>query len=167
MCLIVSITTDLYTRITSLSPLTFAKSRRCCKFVPTNCELQLTCIKSYDEAQLLSSALDCAQILPKDSAERETLKSMALDIVTYISRDLRSREGGFYSAEDADSLPSNDSTIKKEGAFYVWTAALIDEILGDRSEMFKYHFGVKQEGNCDPKHDIQGELKGQVSCEAG
>lgn len=87
---------------------------------------------------------------------------MAIDIVTYVGRDLRSPEGGFYSAEDADSLPSNDSTVKKEGAFYVWTAAQLDEILGDISEMFKFHYGVKKDGNCDPKHDVQGELKGQV-----
>ena len=117
----------------------------------------------YDEAQLLSSSLELAQLLPSDSAERNILEAMARDIVTYVSRDLRSPEGGFYSAEDADSLPSIDSTIKKEGAFYVWTASQLDEILGDRSNMFKHRYGVKDEGNCDPKHDIQGELKGQVS----
>lgn len=123
----------------------------------------LTSVTSYDEAQLLSSSIECAQLLPYGSAERKTLEAMAIDIVTYVSRDLRNPEGGFYSAEDADSLPCYDSTIKKEGAFYVWSAAQLDEILGDHSAMFKFHFGVKQEGNCDPKHDIQGELKGQVS----
>ena len=88
---------------------------------------------------------------------------MAKDIVSYVAKDLRSPEGGFYSAEDADSLPTRDSTVKKEGAFYVWTAAQLDELLGENSEIIKFHYGVKQEGNCDPKHDIQGELKGQVS----
>ena len=87
---------------------------------------------------------------------------MAKDIVSYVARDLRSPEGGFYSAEDADSLPTRDSIVKKEGAFYVWTAKQLDELLQADAEMFKYHFGVRPEGNCDPRHDIQGELKGQV-----
>ncbi|PSS29549.1 hypothetical protein PHLCEN_2v2961 [Hermanssonia centrifuga] len=86
---------------------------------------------------------------------------MATDIISYISRDLRSPEGGFYSAEDADSLPSNDSKVKKEGAFYTWTASQLDELLEDNSELFKFHLGVEGDGNCDPRHDIQGELKGQ------
>lgn len=87
---------------------------------------------------------------------------MAIDIIGYVARDLRGPEGGFYSAEDADSLPSSESTVKKEGAFYVWTAAQLDEILGHDAAMFKSHYGVKLDGNCDPKHDIQGELTGQV-----
>lgn len=89
---------------------------------------------------------------------------MAADIITYVSRDLRSPDGGFYSAEDADSLPTRGSTVKKEGAFYTWTAAQIEEALGkEDADMFGYHFGVQLSGNCDPKHDIQGELVGQVS----
>ncbi|KAJ3014701.1 hypothetical protein NUW54_g1237 [Trametes sanguinea] len=115
----------------------------------------------YDEAQLLMSALDLYQLLPATSSDKKTLELMAKDIVTYVARDLRSPEGGFYSAEDADSLPSYDSTVKKEGAFYVWTANEIDGILGTNAELFKYHFGVEAEGNCDPSHDIQGELQGQ------
>ena len=87
---------------------------------------------------------------------------MAKDIVSYVAKDLRSPEGGFYSAEDADSLPTRDSAVKKEGAFYVWTAKQLDELLQADAEMFKYHFGVRPEGNCDPRHDIQGELRGQV-----
>ncbi|KAL7283967.1 hypothetical protein ACG7TL_001239 [Trametes sanguinea] len=115
----------------------------------------------YDEAQLLTSALELYQLLPETSSEKKTLELMAKDIVTYVARDLRSTEGGFYSAEDADSLPSNDSTVKKEGAFYVWTANEIGSILGTDADLFKYHFGVEPNGNCDPSHDIQGELKGQ------
>ena len=117
---------------------------------------------SYDEAQLLSLSLELYSLLPSDSKDKGTLQSMAKDIIAYVGRDLISPEGGFYSAEDADSLPSHDSTQKKEGAFYVWTAQQLDDILGIDTGVFKYHFGVRQEGNCDPSHDIQGELKGQV-----
>ena len=96
------------------------------------------------------------------SNSKGTLGLMAKDIISYVGKDLTNLEGGFYSAEDADSLPTHDSTVKKEGAFYVWTSQQLDEILGIDSEMFKYHFGVQNSGNCDPAHDIQGELKGQV-----
>ena len=47
---------------------------------------------------------------------------MSEDIISYVAKSLTSTEGGFFSAEDADSLPSHESTVKKEGAFYVWTA---------------------------------------------
>lgn len=40
--------------------------------------------------------------------------------------------GGFYSAEDADSLPEQSARKKKEGAFYVWTQREVEQILGDR-----------------------------------
>ncbi|KAI0674624.1 hypothetical protein C8Q78DRAFT_1067592 [Trametes maxima] len=115
----------------------------------------------YDEAQLLASSLELYQLLQPTSPDKKILELMAKDIISYVARDLRSPEGGFYSAEDADSLPAGESTIKKEGAFYVWTATQIEEILGEDAEMFKYHFGVEAQGNCDPTHDIQGELKGQ------
>ena len=108
------------------------------------------------------SALEISQILPETSVEREKLQSMAVDIISYVSNDLRSPEGAFYSAEDADSYPDHGATIKKEGAFYVWTASKIQTVLGDEAEVFNYIFGVKQGGNCDPKHDLQGELEGKV-----
>lgn len=116
----------------------------------------------YDEAQLLSSALELYQLLPDASHDKRIMELMAKDIVSYVAKDLTSPEGGFYSAEDADSLPTNESTVKKEGAFYVWTAEQLDELLESDAELFKYYFGVKDEGNCGPSHDIQGELKGQV-----
>ncbi len=62
------------------------------------------------------------------------------DIVRYVSRDLTHPLGGFFSAEDADSWPEAERGAttsagapghKKEGAFCVWTAAEIREILRD------------------------------------
>lgn len=68
------------------------------------------------------------------------------------------QEGGFYSAQDADSLPSHNAKAKREGAFYVWTEQEIDDALkdvtvnGDSSvdvaTYFKQYFGVKANGNC-------------------
>lgn len=88
----------------------------------------------------------------------------------YVSRDLRSPAGGFYSAEDADSYPTEGATEKKEGAFCVWTFDDINTILSENVEnnpelkmadVFCYHFGVEEDGNVDPLQDPHDELKQQ------
>ncbi|GJJ13380.1 hypothetical protein Clacol_007633 [Clathrus columnatus] len=111
----------------------------------------------YDQAQLITFALECSTLL-EDPFEKRKLQAMALDILEYIARDLRSPEGAFYSSEDADSLPSKLAIKPKEGAFYVWKKDTIDEILGDRAPIFEDHFGVNKDGNIDPKHDAHNEL---------
>lgn len=66
------------------------------------------------------------------------------------------QEGGFYSAEDADSLPEPQASAKREGAFYVWTydelKTLLDKKIpnNDKIGLFDlicYHFNVKKQGN--------------------
>ncbi|CAG8514178.1 10587_t:CDS:10, partial [Scutellospora calospora] len=70
----------------------------------------------YDQAQLLMSFVE-AYSITKDQYFAE----VARDIVTYVERDLRDSEGGFYSAEDADSYPVEGAKHKLgEGAFCVW-----------------------------------------------
>lgn len=74
------------------------------------------------------------------------------DIVFII---LKLKDGGYYSAEDADSLPTAEATAKQEGAFYVWTMeeieAHLEKKIPDRdlklSDIFAYHFNVKEDGN--------------------
>ena len=69
--------------------------------------------------------------------------------------------GGFYSAEDADSLPTETDTHKKEGAFCVWEegelrALLTDSITNTAGEsvaladVFIKHYGVESAGNVKP-----------------
>ncbi|XP_015590686.1 spermatogenesis-associated protein 20 isoform X2 [Cephus cinctus] len=119
----------------------------------------------YDQGQLLRSYTD-AYIAKKDAFFLETID----DIVTYVTRDLRHKEGGFYSAEDADSLLSHDSNIKREGAFYVWTHDEVEDLLSKEipnhdnlrlSDIFCYHYNVKPEGNVAEHQDPHGELTGQ------
>ncbi len=117
----------------------------------------------YDQAQLLSTSLDLSLLLPPSSPHLAILRAFATDIIEYTSRDLQSKEGGFYSAEDADSYPTKSSTQKREGAFYVWTAQELDEILGkEDAEVFGFHYGAKLGGNVDPSVDREGHLTGQV-----
>ena len=52
----------------------------------------------YDQAQLAIAYLDAFQITKDKQYE-----SVARDILDYVARDMTSKEGGFFSAEDADS----------------------------------------------------------------
>ena len=67
------------------------------------------------------------------------------------------QSGGFYSAEDADSLPTHESKEKKEGAFCVWTyddiyAVLTDDVKNGvkSADVFSFHYDVRKQGNVDP-----------------
>ena len=71
---------------------------------------------------------------------------------------LRDPQGGFYSAEDADSLvPGGDH--KREGAFYVWSDEEIGSLLGDEADVVRKRFGIEPGGNAP--QDPQGEFTGQ------
>jgi hypothetical protein len=81
---------------------------------------------------------------------------------------MTAKEGGFFSAEDADSpVPvaavsdrrANQKTA--EGAFYVWTKKEIDSALGDGAEIFDFHYGVQPHGNAPEGSDPQDEFRGK------
>lgn len=119
----------------------------------------------YDQGQLAVSYVDAYQIT-KDPL----FADIATDIFTYVGRDLSHPEGGFYSAEDADSLPLASSQEKKEGAFCVWTKQELDLLLSEKlpgntsvtlAEIFNDFYGVKEDGNVDPLQDPHDELKHQ------
>ena len=62
--------------------------------------------------------------------------------VAWLKREMIAPEGGFASAFDADSDGS-------EGAFYVWTAAEIEALLGPDADAFKAAYDVRPGGNWD------------------
>ncbi len=106
----------------------------------------------YDQAQLALVYLDAFQITHEPLFEQT-----ARDILDYVRRDLSSPEGGFYSAEDADSLVAEGKSEKAEGALYVWSKEEIDRLLGaERSKVFDAHYGVEKNGNAP--EDPQGEF---------
>ncbi|XP_062592799.1 spermatogenesis-associated protein 20-like isoform X2 [Saccostrea cucullata] len=117
----------------------------------------------YDQGQLLFTYAEAYQITREDE-----FFQVVRDIAEYTMRDLLHPTGGFYSAEDADSLPTADSTKKKEGAFCVWTYDQIQEILSEKfkdnltlAQVFCHHFNVKEKGNVNPMQDPHDELKNQ------
>jgi len=109
----------------------------------------------YDQAQLASSYLEAFQITGE-----ETFAAVARDIFEYVLRDMTHPEGGFYSAEDADSvIDPADPHKKGEGAFYIWTQAELESVLGHPAvEWFGYRYGVEPDGNVrqDPHEEFTG-----------
>jgi uncharacterized protein len=127
----------------------------------------------YDQAQLAVAYLDAFQITRDKQYE-----SVARDILDYVARDMTSKEGGFFSAEDADSpvpaaaisdrrsepdVDAQRTPLHKtaEGAFYIWTKKEIDEALGDSAEVFDFHYGVQAHGNAPEGSDPHDEFRGK------
>ena len=72
---------------------------------------------------------------------KEEFKRTAVEVADYVLRDLSSPEGGFYTAEDADSEG-------EEGRFYLWKRDELDGILAPReAELAAGHFGFLPGGN--------------------
>src|SRR6184192_4526690 len=110
----------------------------------------------YDQAQLASAYLDAFQI-----GQDRQYADVARDILDYVARDLTSKDGGFFSAEDADSLFEQGKPEHGEGVFYVWTEKQVDAELGDDSALFKFHYGVQAHGNAPEGSDPQDEFRGK------
>jgi uncharacterized protein YyaL (SSP411 family) len=114
----------------------------------------------YDQAQLAVVYLDAFQITSDKQYE-----SVARDILDYVAHDMTSKEGGFFSAEDADSPvagiadPGHSKTA--EGAFYIWAQKEIDDALGDSAEVFDFHYGVQAHGNAPEGSDPHDEFRGK------
>ena len=109
----------------------------------------------YDQAQLASSYLDAYQI-----SGHPLFQEVARGIFDYVLRDMTGEEGGFYSAEDADSAVSHEHPDEHvEGRFYVWTYQQIVELLGEVATPFSEYYGVQKDGNVE--RDVFGEFKKQ------
>jgi hypothetical protein len=83
-------------------------------------------------------------------------RRIAEETLDYVLRDMTSEEGGFYSAEDADSEG-------EEGKFYVWTPGEIRGVLGDPDEarLAERFWGVTERGNFEGKNilHVQRDLE--------
>jgi len=110
----------------------------------------------YDQAQLAISYLEAFQITG-DALYADVARS----VFDYVLRDLAHPEGGFYSAEDADSAPDPAHPHEKsEGAFYIWTHAEIVAALGaGAATIFASRYGVEERGNVH--EDPHGEFGGR------
>ncbi|HUA17785.1 MAG TPA: thioredoxin domain-containing protein [Bryobacteraceae bacterium] len=109
----------------------------------------------YDQAQLAISYLEAFQITHDPFYAR-----IARSTLDYVLRDMTHPDGGFYSAEDADSvIDPAQPKVKGEGAFYVWTAGELRQALGDDFAVFAASYGVEENGNV--QDDPHGEFPGK------
>ena len=90
----------------------------------------------YDQALLAQAYLEAYQ-----ATRIQEYADVARDIFKYVLRDMTAPEGGFYSAEDADSEG-------EEGKFYVWRPEEIQAVLGrEEGKLFSEFYGVTDTGN--------------------
>jgi uncharacterized protein len=100
----------------------------------------------YDQALLAIAYTETWQATGK-AFYRET----AEEIFTYVLRDMTAPEGGFYSAEDADS----DGV---EGLFYLWSQEEVERVLQDLPvEVVQNYWNVRANGNFEPEAPGQPE----------
>ena len=111
----------------------------------------------YDQALLMRVYTHAWQML-----DSPTWKTVIEQTVDYVKRDLRHPDGGFYSAEDADSLTPDGHS--EEGAFYTWSVEEIEAILvPERAAELCQWFDVTTGGNFEgrnilTRHQHRGDL---------
>ncbi len=109
----------------------------------------------YDQGQLAVSYLEAFQV-----GQDPFYANVAQNVLDYVLRDMTSPEGGFYSAEDADSVQAGKPEVHGEGLFYLWRKEEIVSILGkEHGEIFSFHYGVLEAGNAlaDPQEEFVGK----------
>lgn len=100
----------------------------------------------YDNA-LLVCTLSNAYKITKSELYKETIE----ETLEFVKREMTNAEGGFYSAQDADSEGV-------EGKYYVWSKAEIDEILGKDAILFNEFYGVSEGGNWEHTNILWREI---------
>ncbi|MGM0628405.1 MAG: thioredoxin domain-containing protein [Candidatus Fermentibacterota bacterium] len=108
----------------------------------------------YDQALLALAAVEA-----REASGDPAMRGLAEDVLDYVLRDLRHPEGGFCSAEDADS-PGG------EGAFYTWTAGELEALLSpDEYLLAEKYWGVEESGNY--REEATGRPSGRNVLDAG
>jgi len=96
----------------------------------------------YDQAMTCMAYTEAYQVTRK-----EDYKKTAEEILQYVLAEMTDPEGGFYSAEDAD-------TEGQEGRFYLWTKAEIENALGNDTELICKIFNIsKNDGKNQPSNN--------------
>lgn len=100
----------------------------------------------YDNAILSQSYLEAWQLTKKP-----IYKQVSEEILNYILRDMTHPQGGFFSAQDADSEGH-------EGLFYTWTYEEVMQALGPKGELFCQFYDVTPPGNFEGKNILHTPL---------
>jgi len=109
----------------------------------------------YDQAMLTMAYTEAFQ-----ATHKAEYRATAERVLEYVLRDMRAPNGGFYSAEDADSEG-------KEGKFYLWTEPEIRAITGADADLVIEAYGVEKGGNfTTPEGDVHGNVLHLVAAPA-
>ena len=110
----------------------------------------------YDQAQLVLAYLEASQ-----ASDDPFFAQIAEDTLQYVQRDMTDAAGGFYSAEDADSVPPEPAPATRTRTR--WKARSTSgartrsaPLLGDDSLVFEGRYGVLPNGNApfDPQQEF-------------
>jgi uncharacterized protein YyaL (SSP411 family) len=103
----------------------------------------------YDNAQLARVYLHAWQV-----TGNAFFRTITLETLDYVAREMRDPQGGFYSTQDAESEG-------QEGKFFVWTVDQIREVLSEEVDEFIAAYSVTPEGNWEGKNilDLTGSLE--------
>jgi uncharacterized protein YyaL (SSP411 family) len=89
------------------------------------------------------------------STGSELARRVAVETADFMVRELRTNEGGFASALDADSDDGTGTGRHVEGAYYVWTPEQLTEILGEQDgELAAQYFGVTDDGTFEEGQSV-------------
>ena len=106
----------------------------------------------FDQGLIINSLLDANQI--KESKQYQRTISQSLN---FLLNHMQNKQGGFYSAYDADSTRPDKPGEHGEGAYYVWKKSELDKILNKKEQkLFYTHFNIQKNGNVnsDPQKEF-------------
>lgn len=103
----------------------------------------------YDNA-LLIDVYAIAYTITKNESYRQVIA----ETIAWLRREMTSHEGGFYSAQDADSEG-------EEGKYYTWSSAELNEILHDEYEWFAAYYHVSEMGNWEHTNILYSTYESQ------
>jgi uncharacterized protein len=104
----------------------------------------------YDNALLARTYIDTYQ-----ATGDQRYRTTAEETLDYLLREMRHPDGGFYSTQDADSLPHAGAAHAEEGAFFVWSRAEVRDLLGADAMAFEQIFDVTDHGNFEGKNILR------------
>src|SRR5215831_7830225 len=94
----------------------------------------------YDNALLSRVYLDAFR-----ATKKPLYKRIVEETLDYVVREMRDANGGFYSAQDADSEGV-------EGKFYVWGLDEFRSVVGNDADLLAHYFGVTEQGNFEDQN---------------
>ncbi|GGG18749.1 thioredoxin [Dokdonia pacifica] len=101
----------------------------------------------YDNAQLVSLYSDAYL-----GTQKELYKETVYQTLDFIAREMTTDEGGFYSAQDADSLTPEGEL--EEGAYYVWTETTLRTLLKEEYDLFASYYNINDFGKWKKDHFV-------------